>query len=611
MLNRTKILPCAFLLVLIAAFSAKKIYDRDLGFHLRAGEWMLDHHAFPTTDVFTYGIPGREHVNLYWLFQITQAGLFKIGGYTALGIFQTVMVAGIFWLISMTLRTKALSGWPIMLALGAIVFVVEPRINYRPEIWSWFFLTALIACFENFLASGRRSMLWWIPAIMAVWVNSHALFILGYIVIGAYTLALGRRKLLRRDAVLPIALAAVLAVANPWHVEGALYPFQLLLHFDPAGMFANAVSELSSPWSLGIVDRLGVPVESLSLYYFFFVAGIGVFASRIRHIEIHEWILFAVFTLLSAWQIRNIALFAVVVIPIVVHRLTPLPLWRKWKRPFSERTAMAIWATICLGVTARVVTDAYYAGDNRYVEFGYGLTIAEDTENAVLPFLNDERILNNPNCGNWLAWRLKRPVWITTYFEMMGGDIFRTYSQSTSRGGLPRLIHHLQPDWIIFDHHADLAWSVDLAADSTWHLVAYDARTACFARKTIQLPPDDSLSSDDVWKTLRLQQPNPLIKWLEGFYKPCTTGWRDLARGQFALAAGRTTDAEVSLIRYLRTTAAAKPGVFKDLGLLYYFSNEWPKSAYCLARYLDDFPADAEAKTILQLVLRKSHGIAS
>jgi hypothetical protein len=611
MLNRAKFFPYACLFILLVAFSAKKIHDRDIGFHLRAGEWILDHRSFPTTGVFSYGIPDHDHVNLYWLFEVTQAVLFKLGGYVALGIFQTLWIVGMFGWVRVALRARGLTDGTILWTMMAIVFVIEPRFNYRPEIWSWFFLTALIACFEHFLATRRSGGLWWIPAIMILWVNSHALFVLGYIVIGAYLWTLWRRRLLQHETIRPLALAAALALANPWFVEGALTPLQLLLHFEPASFFSNAVSELSSPWKRGVIEQLGVPFESVSLYYFFFIGGVAVLAWRFRQVEAHERILFAVFAYLSASQIRNVSLFALAIIPIVMYRLTAVPLWNKWKQQFTEPAAAAIFVLLSLGVTARVVTQAYYESDNRYVEFGYGLTIADETENTILPMIGDERVLNNPNCGNWLAWRLKRPVWITTYFEMMGVDIFRTYSRSTERGGLSRLIHEWRPDWIVFDHHSDLAWTVDLAADTTWHLAAYDARTACYTRKKVRVPFRDSISTDDVWKTLRLQRSNPLIRWLSGFYSPRSTGWRDLARGQFALAAGRYHDAETFLIRYVHATSADQPGVFKDLGLLYYFNGERQKAAYCLARYLDDIPTDNEAKNILQLVMRISHDISS
>ncbi len=38
-----------------------------MGFHLRAGQWILQNHAFPDKDLFTYTVNQNDYVDLHWL----------------------------------------------------------------------------------------------------------------------------------------------------------------------------------------------------------------------------------------------------------------------------------------------------------------------------------------------------------------------------------------------------------------------------------------------------------------------------------------------------------------------------------------------------------------
>ncbi len=599
MLNRAFLY--ALFVLLVVAFSAKKVYDRDLGFHLRAGEWILENSSFPGTAVFSYGVPEREQINLYWLFEIVNSILFQLGGYVGLGVLQTILVLIIFWLVRGRLRIRGLSDSQILWTGLAILLVLELRINYRPEVWSLFFLAAMLFLMEKALRTRRLRDLWSVPFVMLIWVNSHALFILGLVVLSAYGLTMWRQRQWTRAHSVPFAVSFLATLVNPWHLEGAWYPFHLLFHFSSDSVFANAVSELSSPWNWGVAIQLGMPVEALALYGLFVAGGLIVLIVRFRSIEPHEFILFAVFAYVSGVQVRNVALFAVAVFPIVAHHLSG---WSV-RTNMIARVAPIGLTVILLSVTARIVTGAYYASDDRDVQPGYGLAVAQETENAVESRLRNQRILNSPNCGNWLSWRLRQPVWINTHFEMMGEEIYHEYRQSAGLGGLKRLIVRYRPQWVIVDHHSDLPWVLDLAADSLWSLIAYDSRTACFASDSKALSSSADLRHD--WATLRLQPPSRWTYWLEGFYSHQSTRAGDLSLGQCALALGRYGEAEAAFLRYLRKTSATRPSVFKDLGLLYYFVQDNRKSSYCLARYLDSYPNDIDAKRILQLVMRKDN----
>src|SRR5579883_529810 len=71
-------LACFLLLVLLAT---RQIHDADLGFHLKGGQWIVQNHAFPNKDDYTYTVPTHEYIDLHWLYQILLFALYKTGSY--------------------------------------------------------------------------------------------------------------------------------------------------------------------------------------------------------------------------------------------------------------------------------------------------------------------------------------------------------------------------------------------------------------------------------------------------------------------------------------------------------------------------------------------------
>src|SRR3989442_2570581 len=97
-------------------------------------------------------------------------------------------------------------------------------------------LSALACLWVKGFCEGRVRALYFLPAVMLIWVNLHAGFVLGYAILGVALLVEGMRYLLRRPGAMTlprlramtVILAASIGVAilnpNGWDIY--LYPFQ-------------------------------------------------------------------------------------------------------------------------------------------------------------------------------------------------------------------------------------------------------------------------------------------------------------------------------------------------------------------------------------------------
>ena len=183
----------------------------------------------PLTDTYTYTALGRGYLDMEWLYQLTLYGEYRVGGYNLLslthGLFA-LLALGILWV--RLRKTGASLGWAVPI-LTCAMLACEPRFRVRPEVLTWVFLGAFLYILESRINRGR-DLLFLLPWIQWVWVNTEGLFFLGWGLMGAYCLS-SLVHSPKADAKLFRFSAAAFAVCllNPYFIHGLLFPF----HFSP------------------------------------------------------------------------------------------------------------------------------------------------------------------------------------------------------------------------------------------------------------------------------------------------------------------------------------------------------------------------------------------
>ena len=70
----------AFVLAYACLVAVQPIWDTDVWWHLRVGEWIVQHHAVPRTDLFSSVTPDRGWRTFNWLFEVLIYGALRIVG---------------------------------------------------------------------------------------------------------------------------------------------------------------------------------------------------------------------------------------------------------------------------------------------------------------------------------------------------------------------------------------------------------------------------------------------------------------------------------------------------------------------------------------------------
>ena len=79
--------------------------DPNTGVHVRAGEWILSHHAIPRQDLFSFTLAGRAWCDWEWLSDVLYALLFRMRGLSAIVAFHLALLCLVSVILYRTARS--------------------------------------------------------------------------------------------------------------------------------------------------------------------------------------------------------------------------------------------------------------------------------------------------------------------------------------------------------------------------------------------------------------------------------------------------------------------------------------------------------------------------
>jgi hypothetical protein len=312
---RRLIASITFLAILTMALRVS--IDTDTWWHLRAGSWMLEHGEILRADPFSLTRQGQPWVDPSWMAQVLLFGIYRVGGLPGLNVFTALMVLAAFACVWFILEA------PVYLRAFILLLAVTVSGVYwaaRPYILSFALTGAFLWALENH-RRGRRWAVGLLPPLMALWVNLHGGFAIGFLLLGAY----GAGALLEmlwpairqgrgtgdaweahRGVIVSLGIAlgaAILAAGlNPYGFAMLAYPFKTI----SIGALQNFIQEWQSP------DFHQLHVQP---FLWMLLLIMVAWAYSRRKVCPAELILVTGFTYLALMAGRNIALFALVGAP--------------------------------------------------------------------------------------------------------------------------------------------------------------------------------------------------------------------------------------------------------------------------------------------------------
>ncbi len=167
-----------FLLFGILPGSRTLFRDGDTGWHIRTGEWILQHHTVPKVDLFSFTKPDQPWFAWEWGWDALFAGIHQVWGLAGVAFVNLLLLAMVSALLFRLIRRVSDND---VLALGFTMLAMCGSVIHwlaRPHLFSWLFLLIFLHVIVS-AEKGHFKGLYWLPFVTVIWTNVHGSFFVG------------------------------------------------------------------------------------------------------------------------------------------------------------------------------------------------------------------------------------------------------------------------------------------------------------------------------------------------------------------------------------------------------------------------------------------------
>ena len=179
-LSLSNVFPAILLLGLLG-MTARPASDPDLWWHLRTGQWIMETGHIPHSDPFSFTRAGSPWISHEWLSEVAFYEIWIQSGEGGLIVFAAIVTTAGFMLLY--LRSPGKPQWAAAaVTLGALA--AAPTSGVRPQMFTFTLASLLLWLLDR--GQERPRLLIWIPFLFLLWLNLHAGFALGPVLLVAY-----------------------------------------------------------------------------------------------------------------------------------------------------------------------------------------------------------------------------------------------------------------------------------------------------------------------------------------------------------------------------------------------------------------------------------------
>jgi hypothetical protein len=255
------------LLLLATVPMLTKIFTSDYGTHLALGRFVVEQREIPTREHWNYPSLGMENASGgEWGFQAILYLVRSAGGEYGVSLFLWLMVLAIFLFLH---RSAVLRGAdPLIAALALFAFAgfLRIRVQPRPEMFTYLFISFTIWLLSEYYFGRRKRGIWTLPVLVLIWANCHPTYLMVFLLMGAFFAdALARAAWSReirlermKGWVPPPVIVGVLGVflcgLNPYGYIRLLEPLHLISRGEATvqSSVLVSISELTPVWQTGM-----------------------------------------------------------------------------------------------------------------------------------------------------------------------------------------------------------------------------------------------------------------------------------------------------------------------------------------------------------------------
>ncbi len=465
--------------------------DGDLGRHITLGNYILNTGSIPTRDIFSHTLYGAKLVPHEWLAEVAFAIAHRFMGLSG-DVFLTALLGSVTILLVYEEMVRRGNFRLVALFVAAWVAVIA-SVHWlaRPHMFTFFFVALWTYGLERFY-KGESKRLWFFPALMLLWVNTHGAFIAGFVIWGTYVVdwlwdfvrGRGTRNMgVQLLAIGILSFAVTFINPSGWHLWGT-----------SVGYVSNNFMTSHT------VEYLSPDFHEKDVWPFMFMVAFALFAlTQERRLAVREALLLTGWTMLSLYSVRNMPLFAVITAPIYGGFIQPWAetMLKWWKPASSPREGENLLRGYVWIVAASLLFGLLLWRGISMDQKGTGnIFLPNKMPVQAVDWLKknpqDGRLFNHFIWGGYILYRMwpEELVFIDGQTDFYGETLFREYLDVINLSDdWENILDAHQVSLMMVPNHERLSEYLKANPDQVWTPIYEDDTAVIFSRARSESPP--------------------------------------------------------------------------------------------------------------------------
>ncbi len=477
-----------FILIASLSWHSLNSINQDIGRHLKTGEIIWQTKNVPKTNLFSFTEPDRPFINHHWLSEVIFYGLNNLIGLKGLIVFKVLVILASFSFIFLAVKKRA-SLWPTLIAMFLASFLFTDRIDVRPEIFSYLFLSFFIYALFQLKYEKNYKLLYVLPLVQILWTNTHIYFILGPGLVFLMLLDAWVTRSKSDIKKLAYVLLGTIAVTliNPNFIKGAVAPFTILKNYGYS---------IVENQSVFFIKDYGILTKEINFFIALFILLIVSFFITLKNGRkkiLFEALVTMVFSILAFKMIRNFGLYSMIFVPIFALNLSSLSVPKSFSLKKFKIGFYLFFIFLLIYSIYNITNNNFF----NYIKSSkrFSLSIPTGAGQGV-EFIKQNNIhgpvFNNFDVGSFLIWKLypEQKVFIDGRPEAYSVDFFeKVYKPMQENPQTWRMYSEkYKINYVFFDYHDITPWSQkfldNISINPSWPLVYLDNSIVIFLKKT-------------------------------------------------------------------------------------------------------------------------------
>ncbi len=436
--------PAFFLLFsYLILFASLNLHGLDYLFHIKSGEHILESGHVLREDPFSFTQAGKKWDDHEWLYQVLIYKIYQQFGIEGLVLFKTIVLITAFFLLALiALKIDWIFAFFLIFFSLKVSFL---RFTLRPDHFSFLFFIVFLIPF----IFKKKKLLYLLPFVQLIWVNTHGFFFLGPAVLIIYLLSAKISKQQFSDdfykRVKIITFFTFFAcLLNPYPIGTITYPLKIIKDIltGQQGVFYQSIQELRKPLAAFSWSSLYIKYLIATSFFVFIFKKFNLFYAVL-------WLVMVIFALNST---RNFYFYIPAAVVLAVNRFPYLEksFLKKSITPkrfiFLKIVLLVFIVKICLAISGEIIDLP--KTKQSYLDFSVKNSLATSQKSLgrekiqypekLIDFIKNNklpgRMYNNFNLGSSLIFNLypERKVFIDGRAEFYGQDFFNFYNEISS-----------------------------------------------------------------------------------------------------------------------------------------------------------------------------------